>query len=143
MVVLDEVEVCGYTSFHDIPPPYFVLATSKCSHSWRHRSKGGKGLVAPHQDVDLENIKERQDEDKNLMQSTVRHPTWNSCKTINDVEGVPCYTKPGDNADSWRTALLEDLILATIKWYHQVTGHPGSKRLYGQLRLRYYHRDLR
>ena len=28
-------------------------------------------------------------------------------------------------------------------WYHQVTGHPGSKRLYGQLGQRYYHRDLR
>ena len=28
-------------------------------------------------------------------------------------------------------------------WYHQVTGHPGSKRLYQHLHQRYYHRDLR
>ena len=34
------------------------------------------------------------------------------------------------------------MIVATIKWYHQVTGHSGSKRLYKQLRQRYYHRDL-
>ena len=33
--------------------------------------------------------------------------------------------------------------MPTIKWYHQVTGHPGSKRLYRQLSQRYYHRDLR
>ncbi len=93
--------------------------------------------------LDLENIKERQDEDDHLMQSTVKHPTWYSCKTINDVEDILCYTKPGDNATNWRIALPEDLILPTIKWYHQVTGHSSSKGLYEQLRQRYYHRDLR
>jgi hypothetical protein len=77
--------------------------------------------------LDLENIKERQDEDDNLMQSTVRHPTWCSRKTINDVEDILCYTNPGVNAANWRITLPLDLILPTIKWYHQVTGHPGSK----------------
>ena len=42
--------------------------------------------------LDLENIKERQDEDDNLMQSKVRHPTWYSRKTINDVDDILCYT---------------------------------------------------
>jgi hypothetical protein len=28
-------------------------------------------------------------------------------------------------------------------WYHQVTGHPGSKRLYQHIHPRYYNRDLR
>jgi hypothetical protein len=80
--------------------------------------------------LDFENIKERQDEDDNLMQSTVRHPTWYSCKTITNVEDILCYTKPGDNADNWRIALPKDLILPTIKWYHQVIEHPGSKKIY-------------
>ncbi len=80
--------------------------------------------------LDLDNIKERQDDNDRLTQSTVKHPTWYSSKTINDVEDILCYTKPGDNAANWRIALPEDLILPTIKWYHQVTGHPGSKRLY-------------
>ncbi len=93
--------------------------------------------------LDLENIKERQDEDDRLTKSTVRHPTWYSHKTINDVEDILCYTKLGDNAANWRIALSEDLILPTIKWYHQVTGHPCSKKLYRQLSQRYYHGDLR
>ena len=93
--------------------------------------------------LDFENIKERQDEDDNLVQSASRLPTWYSHKTMNNVENLLCYTKPSDNADNWRIALPEDLILSTIKWYHQFTGHPGSKRLYEQLRQRYYHRDLR
>ena len=91
--------------------------------------------------LDLENIKERQDEDDRLIQSTVKHPTWYSRKTINDVEDILCYTKPGDNAANWRIKLPENLILPTIPWYHLVTGHPGSKRLYEQLKQRYYHRD--
>ena len=65
--------------------------------------------------LDLENIKEKQDEDDRLTQSTVRHPTWYSCKTINDVEDILCYTKPSNNADNRRIALPEDLILPTNK----------------------------
>ncbi len=67
--------------------------------------------------LDLENIKERQDEDDILIQSTVKHPTWYSRKTIHDVEDILYYTKPGDNAANWRIALPEDLILPTIKRY--------------------------
>jgi hypothetical protein len=55
--------------------------------------------------LDLKNINERQDKDDRLTQSTVKHPTWYSCKTINNVEDILCYTKPGDNAANWRIAL--------------------------------------
>jgi hypothetical protein len=89
--------------------------------------------------LDLENIKERQDHDERLMQSKVMYPTWYNCKTINDVEDILFYTKPGDNLANFKIALPADLIKPTIKWYHQVTGHPESKRLNGQLQQRYYH----
>ena len=58
----------------------------------------------------MENIKEKQDEDDKLTQSTVTHPTWYSHKAINDVEDILCYTKPGDNAANWRIALPENLM---------------------------------
>jgi hypothetical protein len=48
--------------------------------------------------LELENIKERQNEDDRLTQSTVRHPTWYSRKTIINVEDILCCTKSGDNA---------------------------------------------
>jgi hypothetical protein len=38
--------------------------------------------------------------------------------------------------------LPKDLIVPTIRWYHQVTGHPGSKRLYQYIHQQYYNRDL-
>jgi hypothetical protein len=56
---------------------------------------------------DLENIKEKQDADDKLTQSTVTHPTWYSHMTINDVEDILYYTKPGDNAANWRMHYLK------------------------------------
>jgi hypothetical protein len=72
--------------------------------------------------MDLENIKERQDHDEKLMQSTLKYLEWYSCKTINNVDNILCYTS--DNPANWKIALPEDVIKPTIKWYHQVTGHP-------------------
>jgi hypothetical protein len=83
--------------------------------------------------LNLENIKERQDHDEKLMQLMVQYPEWYNRKTINNVDNILCYIKPGGNKANWKIALPEGLIKPTIKWYHQVTGHPGSKRLYGQL----------
>jgi hypothetical protein len=64
--------------------------------------------------LDLENIKERQDRDEKLMQSTVKHPEWHSHKTINDVENILGHTKPGDNPANWKIALPEDLIYCQV-----------------------------
>jgi hypothetical protein len=77
--------------------------------------------------LDLENINERQDHDMKHMQSVVKYPEWYCCKFINDGEDILCYTKPGDNPANWKIVLPENLIKPTFKWYHQVTGHPGSR----------------
>jgi hypothetical protein len=51
--------------------------------------------------LDLENIKEIQVHDEKLMQPAVEYPEWYSCKSINNVEDILCYTKPGDNPANW------------------------------------------
>jgi hypothetical protein len=93
--------------------------------------------------LDIENIKEKQDEDDDLQQTATKHPEWYSRKTFDQVTDVLCYTKPGDNPSNWKIALPKELIKPTVKWYHQVTGHPANKRLYEQIRQRYHNRDLR
>ncbi len=93
--------------------------------------------------LDLKNIKEKEDENNDLHQSLTKHPTWYSHKNINDVNDILCYTKPGDNAANWKIVLPKDLTVSTIMWYHQVTGHPGSKRLYQHIHQQYYNRVLR
>jgi len=95
--------------------------------------------------LDIENIKEKQKLDNELQQSAIKHPEWYSQKKFNGVMNVLCYTKPGDDSANWKIkiALPKELIRPTVKWYHQVTGHPGSKRLYEQIKQRYYHSDIR
>ncbi len=58
--------------------------------------------------LDLENIKERQDHDEKLMQSAVKNAEWYTCKTINDVDDILYYIKPGDNPANLKIALPED-----------------------------------
>ncbi len=50
--------------------------------------------------LDIENIKEKQEEDNELQQSATRHPEWYSRKTFSDVDNVLCYTKPGDDSSN-------------------------------------------
>jgi hypothetical protein len=41
-----------------------------------------------------------------------------------------------------KIALPESTIVDTVKWFHQVMGHPGEKRLQDTLNQRYYHPKL-
>ena len=91
----------------------------------------------------IENIKEKQDKDNDFSQSSARHPTWYSYKIISDVNNILCYTKPGDNAANSKIVVPRDLIRPTNMWYHQVMGHPGSKRLYQHINQQYWNHDLR
>ncbi len=64
--------------------------------------------------LDIENIKEKQDEDNELQQSATRHPERYSHKAFSDVDNVLCYTKPGDDPSNWKIALPNELIRPTV-----------------------------
>jgi hypothetical protein len=57
--------------------------------------------------LDIENIKEKQDEDNDLQQTATKHPEWYSPKTFDQVTVVLCYTKQGGNPSNWKIALHE------------------------------------
>ncbi len=93
--------------------------------------------------LDIENIKENQDTDDTLQQQTEKYPDRFLRQRVVMVDNVLCYVKPGDSPNNWKIVLPKALLHPTIQWFHQVTGHPGSKRLYMQICNRYYNRDLR
>jgi hypothetical protein len=65
--------------------------------------------------LDIENIKEKQDEDNYLQQAATKHSEWYCRKTIDQVADVLCYTKPGVNPSNWKIALPKELIRPTVK----------------------------
>jgi transposase InsO family protein len=93
--------------------------------------------------LDMENIKEKQDADDLLQNQADKYTDRFLRRRIGTVDDILCYVKPGDPPNNWKIALPKELLQSTIKWFHQVTGHPGAKRLYMQIYSRYYHRDLR
>ena len=48
--------------------------------------------------LNIENIKEKQDQDDLLQQAAIKHPECYSRKNFTSVADVLCYTKPGDDA---------------------------------------------
>ena len=92
--------------------------------------------------LDMEAIKDQQDVDNNLQRLTTKYTDRYVHKSFSSVDDVLCYVKPGDPPANWKIALPESMLQPTIRWFHQVTGHPGSKRLHMQISSRHYHRDL-
>ncbi len=65
--------------------------------------------------LDIENTKEKQNEDNDLQQTATKHPEWYSRKSFDQVMDVLCYTKSGDNPSNWKIALPKELIKPTVK----------------------------
>jgi hypothetical protein len=92
--------------------------------------------------LDIENVKEQQDADDSLLQHATKYEDWYTHKCIGTIDDVLCYIKPGDPLNNWKIAIPKILLQQTIKWFHQVTGHPGSKILFMRISSLYYHRDI-
>ena len=92
--------------------------------------------------LDMENIKEQQDTNDALLQHATKYADQFTCKRIRTIDDILCYIKPGDPPNNWKIALPKSLLQPTIKWFHQVTGHPGRKRLFMQISSWYYLRDI-
>ena len=92
--------------------------------------------------LDMEAIKEQQDADHKLLNQTTKYADCHVCKSISGVDDVLCYVKPGDPLANRIITLPKSLLQPTIRWFHESTGHPGSKRLQMQISSQYYHQDL-
>ena len=94
--------------------------------------------------LNISNMRDKQYECPDIQKWREKLPEHFITKEIDTVQDLICFVKPGANPDtSWRIVLPTSMLKSTIKWYHLVTGHPGSKRLELTLRHKYYHPDIR
>ena len=57
---------------------------------------------------------------------------------------VLCYVKTYDNPETQsQIALLRQLLIPTIQYFHTVLKHPGATRMCMEIPARYYHPMLR
>ena len=84
-------------------------------------------------------ICKQQQQDKQLLALQLKYPNQYIYKSLDeDVEDIICYVRQGSPDKQWRIALPQQMLEETVKWLHQVMGHPGEKRWRETLQQRYY-----
>jgi hypothetical protein len=99
----------------------------------------------PHPDENLLNyahIHELQQQNKQLLALQLKYPdNYVNLQMDGSVDDIICYKKNPTQL-SWKFALPKSMVVDTVKWFHQVMGDPGEKRLRETLNQRYYHPKL-
>jgi hypothetical protein len=100
----------------------------------------------PHPDenpLNYAHIPELQQQDEQLLALQVKYlDNYVNLQLDDNVDDIICYKKD-PTQPNWKIAFPESMIVDTVKWFHQVMGHPGEKRLQDTLNQRYHHLKLR
>jgi hypothetical protein len=90
----------------------------------------------PHLDqypLNYSHIYELQQQDKQLLALQVKYPDNYVNLQLNDnVDDIICHKKD-PTQPNWEIVLPKSIVVDTVKWFHQVMGHPGEKRLKGKV----------
>jgi hypothetical protein len=87
-------------------------------------------------------ICELQQQDEQLLALQVKNlDNYVNLQLDDDVDDIICYKKD-TTQPNWKIALPESMVVDTVKWFHQVMGYPGGKRLRETLNHRYHHPRL-
>jgi hypothetical protein len=86
----------------------------------------------PHPDenpLNYAHIYELQQQDEQLLALQVKYPdSYVNLQLDDNINDIICYKKD-PTQPNWKIALPESMVVDTVKWFHQVMGHPGEKRL--------------
>ncbi len=84
-----------------------------------------------------------QQQDEQLLALQIKYPdSYVNLQLDDNVEDIICYKKDPTQLN-WKIALSESMVVDTVKYFHQVMGHPGEKRLCETLKQLYHHPKLR
>ncbi len=84
-------------------------------------------------------ICELQQQDKQLLALQVKCTDNYINLQLDDDVNDTIYYKIDPTQPNWKISLPESMIVDTVKWFHQVMGHPGEKRLRETLNQRYHY----
>ncbi len=81
-------------------------------------------------------------QDEQLLALQVKNPdNYVNLQLDDDIDDIICFKKDPTQPNR-KIALPESMVVDTVKWFHQVMGHPGEKRLQETLKQRYHHPKL-
>jgi hypothetical protein len=87
-------------------------------------------------------ICEQRQQDDKLLALQVKYPDNHVYMDLDDnVDDIICYGKD-PTKDDWKIALPESMLVDTVKWFHQVMGHPSNRMLCDSLSQCHHHPKL-
>jgi hypothetical protein len=96
----------------------------------------------PHPDenpLNYAHIRELQQHDKQLLALQVKYPdNYVNLQLDDNINDIICYKKD-PTKPNWKIALPKSMVVDTVKWFHQLMGHPGEKGLRETLNHHYHH----
>ena len=93
--------------------------------------------------LDLESIKEEQQEDAELQALAEKQPNEYFPMLMGGNLNILVYVKPGlDKQTQWKVCLPQTMVKDAVKWYHVALGHPGSARTRATMQSRYHSRHI-
>ncbi len=99
----------------------------------------------PHPDenqLNYAHIHELQQQDKQLLALRVKYPdNYVNLQLDDKVNGIICYDEDPTHPN-WKILFPKLMVVDTVKWFHQVMGYPGEKRLQETLNQCYHHPRL-
>ncbi len=85
---------------------------------------------------------ELQQQDEQLLALQAKYPdNYVNLQMDDNVDDIICYKKD-PTQPNWKIVLPESIVVDTVKWFYQVMGHSGEKRLWETLNQRYYQPKL-
>ena len=79
--------------------------------------------------LDIQTINKKQKEYDKLIAQVEKHRNLYFKKKL-DSHSIICYSKDREQRSAnWQIALPTSLVKDAVKWFHIVTGHPGSNKL--------------
>ncbi len=99
----------------------------------------------PHPDqnpLNYTHICELQQQDKQLHAQQVKYPDNYVNLQLDDNVNDIIFYKKDPTQPNWKIVFPKSMVVDTIKWFHQVMGHPGEKRLCETLNQCYHHPKL-
>jgi hypothetical protein len=85
---------------------------------------------------------ELQQQGKQLLALQVKYPDNYFNLQLDDNVNYITFYKKDHTQPNWKITLPESIIVDTIKWFHQVMGHPVEKKLRETLSQHYHHLKL-
>ncbi len=83
-----------------------------------------------------------QQQDNKLLALQVKYPDNCVNLQLDDNVNDIIYYKKDPTQPNWKIGFPESMVVDTVKWFQQVMGHPGEKRLCETLNQRYHHPKL-